>query len=73
LYVKVSFVQMLVGGTLLAWCGVNLALGLAMSLRVEMSLVGFALAIVIIAAAPARALSRRVARLEAQVASSDAR
>jgi hypothetical protein len=63
-----SLALLLTGVALLSWCGVQLALGLQMSRGVEISLAGYAVAVMLLVAGPIRALSQRVALLERQLA-----
>lgn len=57
----------LAGAVLLGFCGSQLAYSLNMTMQTEAALAGFAVAILLFAAAPVRSLRHRVLRLEETV------
>jgi hypothetical protein len=65
---KPGIAWLFVGAAALAWTGSSLAASLQMSRSVEINLAGFAVAIVLLAGAPVRALSLRVRKVEATLA-----
>jgi hypothetical protein len=58
----------LAGVALLSWCGVKLAIGLGMSMGLQLSLVGFAFGIMFLVTGPMIDLRIRVKRLEDELA-----
>jgi hypothetical protein len=65
---KTSLWFSLAGVALLTWCGVKLAIGLGMSMGLQLSLVGFAFGIMFLVTGPMIELRNRVKRLEDELA-----
>jgi hypothetical protein len=65
---KTSLWFSLAGVALLTWCGVKLAIGLGMSMGLQLSLVGFAFGIMFLVTGPMIVLRNRVKRLEDELA-----